>query len=76
MDPAILKQKKRVRYTLILTPAELQLARDLAEKEFRTLPNFFRARIYHPATPIESLPQLNSNVSQGDKDAASHPSGN
>ena len=42
---------RKIRYTLLLTPSELELARRLAKQEFRTLPEFFRARIHVPPKP-------------------------
>ncbi len=49
----MIEQRKRarrtVRYTLLLFPSELQLAKKRAAREFRTLPDFFRAHIYQAA---------------------------
>jgi hypothetical protein len=50
------KQKKRtVRYTILLSPVEYDLAKKAAEREFRTLPDFLRAVIYHRAAELHLI---------------------
>ena len=54
------RERRSVRYTLLLTPDELVLAQHAAMAELRSLPDFFRVRI-HLATKTreeaEKLPQ-------------------
>lgn len=39
------RERRNIRYTLLLAPSELDLAKKLAAREFRNLPDFFRSRI-------------------------------
>jgi hypothetical protein len=43
------RPRRSKRYVLLLTPAELDLSKSLAEREFRPLPDFFRRHIYESA---------------------------
>ena len=50
------RRTRTVRYTLLLTPDEFDLANRIAAREYRTLPDFFRAQIYKNAEVNELLP--------------------
>ena len=43
---------RRTRYVLLLTPDELILAKQVAAREFRPLPDFFRRHIYERAARL------------------------
>ncbi len=43
------RPRRSIRYVLLLTPDELNLAKKIAEHEFRPLPDFFRRHIYESA---------------------------
>lgn len=51
-------QARKIRYTFLLTPQELELARELAKREYRTLPDFFRVRIHNPPKPKRAAKEL------------------
>lgn len=42
-------ERRSVRYTLLLTPREWEMAKQVAECEYRSLPDFFRAAIHRGA---------------------------
>lgn len=49
MDQHLKRERRSVRYTFLLSPTELTLAKELAESESRNVPDFFRAHIYETA---------------------------
>ncbi len=58
-------ERRRVRYTMLLSAAELELAKRVAAREFRTLPEFFRAHIYRSARGNEVLRDPTEEVPHG-----------
>ncbi len=50
-------RKRTVRYTLLLTPSEFNLANHIAEQDYRSLPEFFRMQIYRSATVLGINPR-------------------
>lgn len=44
--------RRTVRYVLLLTPGEMELARRVAEAEFRSVPDFLRRHIHSRATTL------------------------
>ena len=46
------RQTRTVRYTLLLTPMEFDLANRVAQREYRTLPDFIRTQIYKNAEAL------------------------
>ncbi len=46
-------QRRSARYVLLLTAEELEMAKTIAAREFRSLPDFFRRHIYESAAVMD-----------------------